>query len=261
MGIWVPATLLLVKCGTTSPEVRLAHGDYDRWFLRALAPTGVRVRVVEAHAGAPLPARAAGADGVIATGSPRSVTERAPWMERTGAWLREVAEAGTEVLGVCFGHQLLAEAHGGRVGRSPRGRELGTVRCSLTAAGRDDALFAGLPETFDVQATHEDEVSALPPAAELLATNAASPVQAFRIGARVRAVQFHPELEPAALGALAAARAALLEAEACARGEDGAARVRSVLAGLRPTPWGGRILANFVALCIRAERAPRRRGG
>ena len=244
MGNWVPLTLLVLKCGRTTPAVALRHGDYDRWFQRALAPTGAALRVLEVHAGAPLPAKR-GADAIIATGSPRSVTERAPWMLRTAAWLREAAERGVPVLGVCFGHQLLAEAYGGSVGRNPRGRELGTVRCALTPAGREDPLFAGVPPAFEVQATHEDEVQALPPGAELLATNAASAVQAFRVGRSVRAVQFHPELEPAALGALASARAALLDAEARAPG-DGAARLRAVLAGLRPTPWGGRILRNFV---------------
>lgn len=246
MGNWVPPTLLVLKCGTTAPAVALRHGDYDRWFRRALAPTGASLRVFEVHAGAPLPARTAGADAVVATGSPRSVTERAPWMLRTAAWLREAADHGVPVLGVCFGHQLLAEAYGGSVGRNPRGRELGTVRCTLTAAGREDPLFAGVPQAFEVQATHEDEVRALPPGAELLATNATSAVQAFRIGPSVRAVQFHPELEPAALGALASARAPLLEAEARARGEDGALRLRAVLAGLRSTPWGELILRNFV---------------
>lgn len=258
MGNWVPASLLVVKCGTTAPAVALRHGDYDRWFRRALAPTGAALRVVEVHAGAPLPPRAAGADGIVATGSPRSVTEHAPWMIRTAGWLREAAERGVPVLGVCFGHQLLAEAYGGSVGRNPRGRELGTVPCTLTAAGREDPLFAGVPPAFEVQATHEDEVRALPPDAELLATNAASAVQAFRIGRAVRAVQFHPELEPAALADLASTRAGLLEAEARARGEDGAARVRAVLAGLRPTPWGSLILRNFVERLLAPEPA---RGG
>ena len=258
MGNWVPSTLLVLKCGTTVPAVAVRHGDYDRWFRRALAPTGAALRVVEVHAGAPLPPRrAGGADAIVATGSPRSVTERAPWMVRTAAWLREAAERGIPVLGVCFGHQLLAEAYGGSVGRNPRGRELGTVRCSLTAAGRVDPLFAGVPPSFEVQATHEDEVTALPEDAELLATNAASAVQAFRVGRRVRAVQFHPELDPAALGALASARAAQLEAEGRARG-DGAARLRAVLAGLRPTPWGGLILRNFVERVV-AAGVPRRR--
>ena len=248
MGNWVTGpTLLVVKCGTTTAGVRLAHGDYDRWFARALAGAGVALRVLDVAAGAALPPGQADADGVLVTGSPSSVTERAPWMVRAGAWLRQQAGAGVPVLGVCFGHQLLAEAFGGRVARSPRGREIGTVPCELTPAGRADPLFEGVPGRFEAQATHEDEVAELPPGATVLAANGWSRVQAFAIGPAVRGVQFHPELEPATLGALAAARADALEAEAEARGDDGAARVGAVLAGIRPAPWGGRILRNFVA--------------
>jgi GMP synthase (glutamine-hydrolysing) len=232
-------TILLVKCGTASPAVRLAHGDYDRWFLRALAPAGVRLEVVEAHAGAPLPPGGGRADAVLATGSPRSVCERAPWMLRAGEWLRERAERGTPVLGVCFGHQLLADAFGGAIAPSPLGREIGTVGCELTVAGREDPLFDGVAPAFDVQATHEDEVRTLPAGAELLATNAASRVQAFRIGARIRAVQFHPELDAAGMAAMISARASLLGGE----------RVRALLAGVRPAPAGARILRNFVERC------------
>jgi GMP synthase (glutamine-hydrolysing) len=237
MGNWVATAILLVKCGSAAAEVRRAHGDYDRWFLRALAPTGAAVRVIEAHAGAPLPARAGGADAVVVTGSPRSVTERAPWMLALGAWLRERAERGVPVLGVCFGHQLLAEAYGGAVAPSPRGRELGTVRCALTPAGRADPLFAGLPPAFDAQATHEDEVARLPPGATLLATNGWSRVQAFGIGPRVRAVQFHPEMDGAAMAATVAARAAALAAPPW------------------PTPHAARVLGNFVERFGRPARA------
>jgi GMP synthase (glutamine-hydrolysing) len=131
--------------------------------------------------------------------------------------------------------------------RNPRGREIGTVPCALTAAGRDDPLFDGVPPEFDVQATHEDEVQRLPTGADLLATNAWSRVQAFRIGRAVRAVQFHPEMDGATTAAVAASRADGVAAEATARGEDGGARVRAMLAGIRGTPWGARILRNFVA--------------
>ncbi len=240
----MPAIVLL-KCGCTQAAVRLALGDYDRWFLRALAPTGVGVRVIEAHAGAPLPARAGGADAVIATGSPRSVTERAPWMTRAGEWLREQAERGVPVLGVCFGHQLLAEVYGGAVARNPLGREIGTIRCTLTPAGRADPLFHGVPPAFEAQATHEDDVRALPPGAELLATNGWSPVQAFRIGWNVRAVQFHPEMDAAAMAAVIRTRAAESKAGARPQEHDPHDPLRAPYAGIRGSPWGERILANF----------------
>jgi GMP synthase (glutamine-hydrolysing) len=181
-------------------------------------------------------------DAIVVTGSPLSVTDRAPWMAAAGAWLLEQAERGVPVLGVCFGHQLLAETAGGAVGRSPLGREIGTVRCALTAAGRDDPLFEGVPSSFDAQATHEDEVRRLPPGAELLATNAWSRVQAFRLGARVRAVQFHPEMDAASMSAAVSARAGTLPEEA---------RVRE---GIRASPFAARILRNFVRLAGERRR-------
>lgn len=252
--------ILLVKCGSTAAEIRRAHGDYDRWFLRALAPTGAALRVVEAHAGAPLPARAGGADAIVVTGSPRSVTERAPWMVAAAAWLRAQAERGVPVLGVCFGHQLLAAAYGGQVAPSPRGREIGTVGVALTPAGREDPLFAGVPGAFEAQATHEDEVAHLPPGAELLAANGWSRVQAFRIGPNVRAVQFHPEMDAAAMSATVAARAEGLVAAARARGEDPEAALRAVRARIRASPAAERILASFVErFAARAGRPPTRR--
>jgi GMP synthase (glutamine-hydrolysing) len=238
--------LLLVKAGNVAAPVAVAFGDYDRWFLRAIGPARCRLRVVAAHLGEPLPARARGFDAVIVTGSPRSVTEREPWMLRAGAWLVEAAEQRVPVLGVCFGHQLLAEALGGRVRRSPAGREIGTVACALTPAGRADPLFEGVPAALDVQATHEDEVAETPPGLEVLASNAASRVQAFRVGGCLRGVQFHPELDAATLRAIAVARTSLLEREARERGDDPKGRVRAVLGGIRETPFARRTLENFV---------------
>jgi GMP synthase (glutamine-hydrolysing) len=167
-------------------------------------------------------------------------------MRRAGEYLREAAQAGLAVLGICFGHQLLGAAYGARVRRNPAGREMGTVRCALTGAGQSDPLFDGVPPRFEVQATHEDFVEGTPDGAEILASNASTENQAFRIGDRIRGVQFHPEMDAAAMKALVEARAPVLEREARARGEDPRERLRALLAGIRPAPWGRRILDNFV---------------
>jgi GMP synthase (glutamine-hydrolysing) len=239
--------ILLLHAGTAAAAVRVAHGDYDRWFARAIPADRFALRVVAAHLGEALPRRARDHDAVIMSGSPLSVTDGAPWMRRAGAYLREAAEQGVPVLGVCFGHQLLAETYGATVRRNPRGRELGTVECRLTGAGERDPLFEGVPAAFAVQATHEDHVEDVPAALEVLAANGSTPVQAFRSGPLVRAVQFHPELDAAALRTMVESRIPLLEREARARGAEPRAHVREILASIGPAPYGARVLANFLA--------------
>jgi GMP synthase (glutamine-hydrolysing) len=166
--------------------------------------------------------------GIIVTGSPLSVTENAPWMLQLGEDLLRLGAAGTPVLGVCFGHQLLARAAGGRVVLNPRGREIGTVRVQLSAAGRKDPLFAWAKDAeIEVQATHMDAVDPLPPGATVLASNENSVAQAYRLSETVAGVQFHPELWAEAMRDLIRSRREKLLAE----GRDAdelAAQVREV---------------------------------
>jgi len=197
--------LLIVKTGSTHPDVVASDGDYDAWFFDAMEGGAARFDVVPATE--PLPAPSGWA-GVILTGSPASVRDETPWMERLAGWTLAAAEAGIPVLAVCFGHQLVGEALGGRVEANPRGPEYGTTRIELTAAGRVDPLFAGLPPSLEVQQTHGDALVVPPPPerAVLLATSEVCTWQAFAAGPRLRAVQFHPELRAATLGRLLAAR-------------------------------------------------------
>src|SRR2546426_1152348 len=139
------ARLLIVQTGSTH-----LHGDYPRWFERAL---GFEMPLVRAHAGEALgPALdRIRPQGIIVTGSPLSGTENAPWMLRLGADLLAAGAAGTPVLGVCFGHQLLARAAGGSGVQNPRGREIGTGRVQPTQAVREVAAGAAL-RAFAAQA-------------------------------------------------------------------------------------------------------------
>ena len=195
--------------------------------------------VVRAHEGEPLgPAlEKLKPRGLIVTGSPLSVMDGADWMGPLGDELLRAGERGIHVLGVCFGHQLIAQAAGGRVVRNPRGREIGTVKVQLTAAARRDPLFSWADsDEIEVQATHEDAVESLPPGATLLASNENTAVQAYRLSETIACVQFHPELSTIAMRDLIFSRRDKLAVE----GRDPVALAKAV-----HDVKAARILINF----------------
>jgi len=227
--------VLILQAGSASPAVRGRWGDYPAWFARVLAPS-VELRVVRPYQ-EPIPPLAP-FHGVLMTGSPRSVTAPEPWMDEAAAYMLAAART-RPVLGVCFGHQLLARALGGRVERNPRGREAGTVEVHLTEAGARDPLFAGVQATFPVQQTHADHIPELPPRATLLARNDFSPVQAFGVGEEIRCVQFHPEMDGERSRFVSETRRELLDAEA----PGGSV---AVLASIQVTTSAERCLKNWL---------------
>ncbi|TBW59458.1 glutamine amidotransferase [Marinobacter halodurans] len=183
-------TLSIIKTGTTYPEIQAAHGDFDNWFAEALKHQGLTLEVVDVTKEAPLPLQT---DGILVTGSPAMVSDRAPWSDCTAAWLADQVASGRPVLGVCYGHQLLAHALGGRADYHPQGREIGTLSIQLSDEGRRDPLLGPLPPVFPAHLTHLQSAVELPPGAMLLARSGHEPHQAFRFGNQAWGVQFHPE--------------------------------------------------------------------
>lgn len=128
-------------------------------------------------------------DGAIISGSQSSVyDDHRPWIPELSRWVEGALADGLPILGVCWGHQLLAQILGGTV----RGGsyELGYIEVNQEV---DDPLWNGLSDPFTVFATHSDHVVELPSNAQLLASNETG-VQAFR-QAQAYAVQFHPEYD------------------------------------------------------------------
>jgi GMP synthase (glutamine-hydrolysing) len=128
-------------------------------------------------------------DGVVISGSQTSVYDDDDWIHEATEWTRRAVSADVPILGVCWGHQFLAQALGGRVVDMGE-YELGYR--TITRLG-EDPLFKGVPETFSSFETHSDRVAELPAGARVLARNDYG-VQAFRVGSAY-GVQFHPEYD------------------------------------------------------------------
>ncbi len=231
--------VLILKMCTTLPSLLPRRGDYEDWILAGMGLPPERASVLHAYRGDPLP-ESDGAAAIVVTGSSAMVSEREPWSERAAAWLGDAVDAGTPVLGICFGHQLLAHALGGRVERNPRGREMGTVDVRARDGAAGDPLFASLPGALRVQATHQESVTVLPPDARLLAESDGDPHHAFAIGERAWGVQFHPEFDADVMRAYLVERSDLLRAE----GIDPDA----LLCGVADTPDGTALLRRFAEI-------------
>jgi len=240
---------LLYKTGETHPSLKPTIGCYERWFSRVL---GEAVHL-ELHLAweKPVMSDGKGYDGIILSGSPRSLvaSEAEPWMDDAADWLRRAAAAGVPVLGVCFGHQLIGHAWGGKVRTNPRGWEVGTVAVELTDAGAIDPLCRGIAgiggaeRTLFVNQSHRDEIASLGPEMRPLARGAHTEYQSVAVGDHVRGVQFHPEMDAGVVRNIIAYRRQILEADSVRYGTP---PVEERLRQTSDTPDGERVLRNFL---------------
>jgi len=224
--------ILVVAAGQTFEELSRAEGDFPDWIARGLGD-GVPLRHADAREAPDYPdPRTLG--GVVVSGSHAMVSDRAPWSEHLAGWLKDCVAAELPVLGICFGHQLLAHALGGEVDRLPEGPEVGTREVRLGPEAGDDALLGALPARFPAQLIHYQSVRRLPAGAVPLARSDIESHQAFRVGRRAWGVQFHPEFS-------ATAMRGYLERLKGELGEEAARRLDEV----GPTPQAAQVLRRF----------------
>jgi len=239
--------LFVFKLGSTYPQTAQRLGDFDQWTLRSLASPGMRPEVVDVEHGERLPDHRRCA-GVIMTGSHAMVTDNLPWSVDLEAWLREAVPEPVPILGVCYGHQLLARATGGKIDYHPAGREIGTVDIRLLPQSSNDPLFGAVPDCFRAHTTHAQSVLELPPGAVHLAMNAYESNHAFRLGDCAWGVQFHPEFDAQVMREYIAG----LASQITALGRD----VDRLLGEVGETPVAAGILRKFGDLvAARADQA------
>jgi len=201
--------IALIKTGSTIPQIKRLHGDFEDWFSADMGTSDLfQVDVFKQE---PLPV-VENLSGVVITGSPAMVSAKEDWSECTAEWLEQTVQKDIPVLGVCYGHQLLAHALGGLVGPNPNGRQIGTVPARLINAAEADRLLGHLPGMFDVQTSHSEVILKLPTGAERLATSPLDDNFAIRFAENAWGVQFHPEFSgPVMSGYIKCRAEALLE--------------------------------------------------
>ena len=147
------------------------------------------------------------------------------------------------LLGVCFGHQLIAEMLGGNVTRDEEQQKSGSFEVVLTDSGKSDPLFGDLPASFTAQYAHADSATALPEGATLLASSSCCRFSALRYGKRAYTVQFHPELT---------AEQAAARLEACPEYLPPGASARDVI---RESPEASKLIPLWIEniVCARAR--------
>ena len=182
--------ILIIKCGETLPEIKEKHGDFEDWIIKqSNLPLNV-YKIFNVSEGEQLrhPSEYIAA---IITGSHANVNQRLPWIKQLKDWIVTARYSNIPVLGICFGHQIIAEALGGKAKLNPEGPATGVVNIKLTKAGMESPLFKKAGDSFESYALHSFCVTELPLGAEPLAQSGDT-IESFNVE-KIFGIQFHPE--------------------------------------------------------------------
>ncbi len=205
--------IAILETGAPPPALAARHGDYPAMF-RDLLGEGFEFATFDVQAGER--PDAALFDAAIITGSAAGVYEEAPWIGELLDWIR-AAMGRTRLVGVCFGHQALAQALGGRVEKSERGWGVGLHRYQVVSAEPWMSPAAG---AVAIPASHQDQVVEKPADARVLLRSDFTPFAGLAWGEDAIGFQAHPEFTPAFATDLTAGRHGRIDPALVARAVD-----------------------------------------
>jgi len=192
-------TLAILETGRPPGDLTETYGDYPEMFRALLGMAAPSYAVAAGE----LPTGVEAHGAYLITGSPAGVYEDLPWIGRLTAFL-QLAKGRAKLVGICFGHQIMAEAFGGHVEKSAKGWGAGLQTYPIV---RNEPWMDGV-SLVSVPASHQDQVVLQPPGTELLASSTFTPYAALAWRDQPAiSFQFHPEMSPDFAKALIASRA------------------------------------------------------
>ncbi|WP_233254740.1 amidotransferase [Limnohabitans sp. 2KL-51] len=203
--------LCILENDDLDPPLAQRYSRVAAMFERLFAQAGYKGRIdtFSARHGQ-YPGSFAAYDAVLLTGSRADSFSDEPWVVTLREQVARLLQDQHKLLGVCFGHQLIAHCLGAPVQRAPRGWRVGRQAYDWLGAPENLGLAPGQAAQVALLASHQDQVLALPPGATLLATQADCPVAAYALGDQVFCIQPHPEFTPEVSAFLLDKRRALM---------------------------------------------------
>ena len=184
--------IYILKTGETFETTKNKFGDFDKWIINVIK--NKNVKIIDILNNEKLP-NIYSAKGFIITGSHAMVTQELTWSLELESYIKKIASKNIPVLGICYGHQLIAKALGGISGYNKNGKEIGTTRKKKLHTSKNDPILKNIPLQFNAHETHYQSVLKLPHKAIILANNRHESHQAVRFKKYVWGVQFHPEFD------------------------------------------------------------------
>lgn len=190
----------ILQTGTAPDQLKERFGDFPAMLCNLVGP-GFETTTYDVVHGAPPPSVET-CEAYVITGSPAGVYEDLPWIAPLIEFLRE-AKGRARLVGICFGHQILAKAFGGEVIKSPKGWGVGLHRYGVEARGP----WMDQAEGVRIACSHQDQVVRLPPGCKVSLTSAFTPYAGLAYDdGRAISFQGHPEFDPDFAKALIEAR-------------------------------------------------------
>jgi len=230
----------ILKAGSSPRRLADRHPDYDQMFVHLLDGHGFDFQSYDVQAGV-FPDDVAAADGWLITGSACGAYEDHAWISPLEDFIRAAQTASVRMIGICFGHQIMAQALGGHVEKFAGGRSMGAV--TYKVVDPNQAVETG--ETLTLLAFHQDQVMDVPPGAQVTLTSDFCPVAGLAYGDHAgtawgMSLQPHPEFDVAYVTDLIEAYEASLPA-------DRVAEARASMSAVLSNVEAGKRMAAFLA--------------